>query len=152
MPSYKLPTVLEGKCSQKDYLHWLQVKAVAHVKRDKKRGNLSVATKSYRDAIHKAVCDGGDLDAYTGRPLRWDLIRKYDNAESKAGKRLYKKKFADLPTVDHQDDGMREPSFKICAWQTNDCKNDLSIEDLIKFCKTILEFESARSKNFGSIS
>ena len=72
------------------------------MKRDKKRGITQATTEIYKAAIHKAACDGGDLDAYTGRPLNWDLIRKYDNQQSKIGKREYKKSFADLPTVDHE--------------------------------------------------
>jgi hypothetical protein len=91
-----------------------------------------------RDAIHKAVCAGGDRDAYTGRPLRWDLIRTYNNDESKALKREYKKQFADLPTVDHEDNGMGDPKFKICAWRTNDSKNDLTVEELIEFCEQFI--------------
>jgi len=138
MPRYELPKVLEGKCSQGDYTHWLYGKAAAHVKRDKKRGNAGATTQAYRDAIHKAVCEGGDVDAYTGRPLQWNLIRSYDNAESKSGKRGYKRGFADLPTVDHEDDGMGEPKFKICSWRTNDCKNDLTVDELIEFCQEFL--------------
>jgi len=138
MPRYELPKVLEGECSQQDYTHWLYGKAAAHVKRDKKRGNTQATTEIYKTAIHKAVSEGGNSDAYTGRPLRWDLIRTYDNEESKAGKREYKKRFADLPTVDHEDDGMGEPKFKICAWRTNDCKNDLAVEELMEFCQMFL--------------
>jgi len=107
MRKYALPDVLKGKCSQQDYTHWVRSKAAAHVKRDKKRGNKTAAAITYRDAIHHAVCQGGDKDAYTGRPLRWDLIRTYDNEKSKVGKRDYKKELADLPTVDHVDDGIK---------------------------------------------
>jgi hypothetical protein len=143
MPRYELPKVLEGKCSQQDYTHWLYGKAAAHVKRDKKRSNMQATTETYKVAIHKAVCEGGDLDAYTGRPLRWDLIRRYDNEESKAGKREYKKSFADLPTVDHEDDGMGAPKFKICSWRTNDCKNDLTVDELVVFCQEFLAHQKS---------
>ncbi|MCH7666911.1 MAG: hypothetical protein IH936_13415 [Acidobacteria bacterium] len=30
-------------------------------------------------AIHNAVLDGGDRDAYTGEKLDWSLISTYDN-------------------------------------------------------------------------
>jgi hypothetical protein len=146
MPKYVVPLALDDKCSQADYTHWLYGKAAAHVKRDKKRGNITATTKLYRDAIHKAVCEGGDRDAYIGRPLRWDLIRTYDNDESKAQKRKYKKKFADLPTVDHEDDGMGEPRFKICAWRTNDCKNDLTVDEFIEFCEQFIAFQRKHKK------
>ena len=146
MPKYKVPQVLHGKCSQTDYTHWLYGKAAAHVKRDKKRGNVTATTDIYRDAIHDAVCAGGDRDAYTGRTLRWDLIRTYDNDESKAQKREYKKRFADLPTVDHEDDGMGDPKFKICSWRTNDCKNDLTVEELSEFCEQFIVFQKKKTE------
>jgi hypothetical protein len=111
------------------------------VKRDKKRGNLVCGTDSYRRAIHAAVCAGGDRDAFTDEPLRWDLIRTYDNAESKSGRRGYKKQFALLPTVDHLDDGLGLPKFAICGWRTNDCKGDLSVEELADFSHIFLKHQ-----------
>jgi len=60
LPSFLLPPCLEGKCSQEDYSHWLNAKAVTHVKRDKKRGNTVCTVDSYRHAIHAAVGNGGD--------------------------------------------------------------------------------------------
>jgi len=144
MSKYLLPDVLKGKCSQENYTHWLYGKAAAHVKRDKNRGNNKASADVYREAIHNAVSEGGDKDAYTGLPLKWDLIRTYNNDESKKGKREYKKQFADLPTVDHEDDGMGEPKFKICSWRTNDCKNDLTIGELITFCDQFLTFQKKK--------
>jgi len=146
MPKYQLPDVLKNKCSQEDYTHWIYGKASAHVRRDKKRGNTVATTILYRKAIHEAVCNGGDRDAYTDQPLRWDLIRKYNNKDAKKGKREYKKKFADMPTVDHVDNGTGEPDFKICSWRTNDCKNDLTIEELKKFCTVFLDFQKRNRK------
>jgi hypothetical protein len=78
------------------------------------------------------------VDALTGEALRWDLIRTYDNAASKAGRREYKKQFALLPTVDHLDDGLGAPKFVICGWRTNDCKGDLSADELADFCRIFL--------------
>ena len=34
-------------------------------------------------AIHNAVLDGGDRDAYTGEKLDWFLISTYDNEKNK---------------------------------------------------------------------
>ena len=136
---FPLPQCLAGKCSQEDYTHWLYGKAAAHVKRDQKRGNVICTTSSYRKAIHAAVCAGGDRDAFTGEVLRWDLIRTYNNDEAAAGRREYKKRFALLPTVDHLDEGLGEPKFSICGWRTNDCKNDLTLEELTVFCRTLLD-------------
>lgn len=103
-----------------------------------KRGNENARFPEYREAIHKAVCDGGDRDAYTGERLNWKLILTYNNDESKKGRRKYKKKFWYLPTVDHVGDGMGRPNFKICGWRTNDCKNDLTVGELKKFCEAFL--------------
>lgn len=139
---FPVPECLIGKCKQEDYTHWLYGKAAAHVRRDKKRGNTICTTEMYRQAIHEAVTNGGDCDFYTGEKLRWNLIRTYDNEESKKGRRNYKRQFSQLPTVDHEDDGLGNPNFVICAWKTNDCKNDLSVEDLRKFCEVFLAYQN----------
>ena len=89
------------------------------------------------------------MDAYTGRPLKWKLIGQYKNKNSKAAKRDYKKKFADLPTVDHVGDGMGKPEFMICSWRTNDCKNDLTIKELVKFCEQFLAYQTAVETRFS---
>ncbi len=108
---FPVPACLAGKCSQADYTHWLYGKAAAHVKRDRKRGNSTCSTDSYRQAIHAAVCAEGNRDAFTGEELRWDLIRTYNNTASKAGRREYKKLFALLPTVYHLGEGLGDPEF-----------------------------------------
>ena len=146
-PRFPLPAALQGKCSQADYTHWLYGKAAAHVRRDRKRGNDSATTDTYREAIHAAVSDGGDRDAYTGEPLDWGLIRTYDNDKSKQGRRDYKKSFALLPTVDHVDDGLGHPDFKICSWRTNDCKNDLTIAELTDFSRTFLAYQEQHNES-----
>jgi len=97
-------------------------------------------------AIHEAVTRSGGLDAYTGAALRWDLISTYDNTAAKQGERPYKKQFADMPTVDHVGDGLGAPDFVICSWRTNDCKSDLSHDELLTFCRDVLgHHESRRS-------
>ena len=63
---------------------------MAHVKRDKKRGNTVAINEAYKKAIHKAVVDSGGLDEYTGEGLDWNLISKYNNEDSKANRRKYK--------------------------------------------------------------
>lgn len=85
------------------------------------------------------------VDAYTGRPLRWDLISLYDNDDSKAGKRGYKAKFAELPTVDHVGDGLGPADFRICAWRTNDAKNDLTHEQFVELCHMVVSHAKAKS-------
>ena len=89
-------------------------------------------------AIHQAVYKSGGLDAYTGEALDWNLISVYNNEESRKGRRVYKKKFAKLPTVDHVGDGTGSADFVICGWGTNDCKNDLPRAEFIELCRAVL--------------
>ena len=113
-------------------------KAVAHVKRDKARGNTTATNESYKIAIHKAVCESKGKDAYTNEQLDWSLLSKYNNEQSKKHGRYYKKQFALLPSVDHVGDGTGEAYFKICAWRTNDAKNDMTYLELVELSKKIL--------------
>jgi hypothetical protein len=135
---YQLPTCLIGHCEPRAYSRWLRRKAAAHRRRDRKRGNADATIEAYRVAIHAAVELSGGKDAYTGHALRWDLISKYDNEQSKAGKRAYKQSFGDLPSVDHVGDGLGAPDFRICAWRTNDAKNDLSYDEFIALCRHVI--------------
>ena len=32
------------------------------------------------------------------------------------------------------------PDFRICSWRTNDCKNDLSAEKILEFCRSVLAY------------
>lgn len=137
---YYLPSFLEDLISEEDYKKWLDRKASTHYKRDKKRGNNKITRSEYKRAIHNAVLQGGQFDAYTGEMLHWELIRHYDNEKAKKGRKKYKKKFAKLPTVDHVDDGMGEPNFNICSWQINDCKSDLMLSEFLDICKAVLKF------------
>lgn len=63
---------------------------------------------------------------------------KYDNEQSNKHGRNYKKRFVMLPSVDHVGDGKGPADFKICAWRTNDAKNDLSYEELLEFCRKVI--------------
>lgn len=135
---YALPVFLSGDVSQEIYERWLERKAQAHVKRDRRRGNTSASGASYREAIHRAVVESGGIDAYTGEKLQWNLISQYDNDESKRNGRHYKKSFALLPTVDHVGDGTGPANFKICSWRINDAKNDLDLAEFISVCQAVL--------------
>jgi hypothetical protein len=136
---YEIPDFLQATLSQKEYERWLRRKAVAHIRRDKKRGNPGANAEAYRIEIHRAVCSSKGLDHYTGEPLEWALISKYDNAKSKASGRKYKATLALLPTIDHVGDGLGEAEFVICAWRTNDAKNDLTHQEFIALCRRVLE-------------
>ncbi len=129
---------------QADYEKWLQRRAQSHAKQDKKilqdqeKNTKTVVVKEYKAKIHQAVCKCQGKDAYTGEVLDWYLLSKWNNEDAKKFKRNYKKKFALLPTVDHVDE-LGVANFKICAWRTNDAKNDLSLNELIDFCKKIIK-------------
>jgi hypothetical protein len=137
---WERPSFLQRQINQETYSKWLHRKAVAHVKRDRKRGNSKYATvSSYKAAIHDAVASSQGKDAYTGAQLDWKLLSCYDNASSKKQGRAYKKKFAKLPTVDHVGDGLGKPRFVIASWKTNDAKSDLPIEEFLALCRAVLK-------------
>ena len=139
MRLFELPPFIEDKgITREVYVRWLQRKAMAHVKRDRKRGNESASVSEYKRAIHKAVCASQGKDDYTNEELDWSLISKYDNDESKQGRRSYKARFALLPTVDHVGDGTGRADFKICAWRTNDAKGDLALDEFVALCARVL--------------
>jgi hypothetical protein len=144
---YPFPTCLDGKCGEAAYRRWLAARAMAHVVRDRGRGNPEARRAAYKRAIHEAVERSGGRDAYTGEELDWSHLGTYNNDESKAGRREYKKKRALQPTVDHVTDGRGEPLFNLCGWRTNDSKSDLSYDELVEFCRKVVAFEKAARKN-----
>ena len=139
MRKYQRPVFLENVIEQETYERWLHRKAVAHVRRDRSRGNETATNEEYKIEIHRAVteCDGRDF--YTNERLDWSLLSKYNNEASKKHGRTYKKKFALLPSVDHIDDGRGTANFNICAWRTNDAKNDLSYDEFVELCRRVLD-------------
>jgi hypothetical protein len=136
-----LAPFLEGQIKLPDYERWLARKAASHLKRDRKRGYEGVTGAAYRDAIHQAVAQSKGRDTYTGEELHWNLLSRYDNEDSQRGRHVYKAGFARLPTVDHIDSSVKNSGFCICAWQTNDAKNDLSHQDFLELCKKVLLHE-----------
>lgn len=135
---YPLPEFLRATIEPAAYMRWLRRKAVSHARRDRGRGNVEATIEKYKIEIHRAVLASNGRDDYTGDPLDWSLISKYDNALSKQHRRKYKAEFAALPTVDHVSDGLGAADFRICGWRTNDLKNDLSHEDLVELCRKII--------------
>ena len=113
-------------------------KGSGHIKRDRKRGNTTATNEAYKMAIHRAVGVCGGYDHYTGEHLDWSLLGKYSNEESKAQGRRYKATLALLPSVDHVGDGLGEADFKICAWRTNDAKNDLTHDEFVALCRRVV--------------
>jgi len=137
MRLFHLPVFLEPHVTRELYVRWLQRKAQAHLKRDRKRGNTTGSVSEYKRAIHQAVCTSGGRDAYTGEALEWDLLSTYDNVQSKMGGRVYKARFARLPTVDHVGDGTGVAEFVICGWAVNDAKGDLALSDFVQLCRRV---------------
>lgn len=138
---FDLPDFLAGICDRRQYVRWLQRKAAAHAKRDRKRfGRESCTIAMYKAKIHEAVCAGGDRDFYTGLPLDWSLISRFDNAAAKAGRGDYLRKFGNLPTVDHTHDGDGKPRFVICSWRVNDAKSHLSEDEFRELCEQVLKY------------
>lgn len=136
---YPFPDFLQGLCKAEAFDHWLERKTRALLIRDrKKRGNKTATRALYKGAIFQAILRSRGLDEYTGLPLDWSLISTYDNVESKAKGREYKKRLGNLPTVDHIGDGRGSPDFAICSWRVNDAKNDLSLEEFAELCQAVL--------------
>ena len=142
MRKYQLTGQMASLVEQTTYERWLHRKAVAHVRRDRNRGNATATNEEYKIAIHQAVCESDGKDAYTGEKLDWALLSKYDNEQSKKHGNKKKKRFALLPSVDHVGDGAGPADFKICGWRTNDAKNDMSLNEFISLCKKVVENHS----------
>ncbi len=138
MKKYQLPKFLIGVITQEKYERWLQERSIAHVRRDKRRGNRDAKNAKYKITIHEAVIDSEGLDAYTKEKLDWSLLGKWNNEEAKRGARHHKRKFYLLPSLDHIGEGRGKPEFKVCAMLTNDVKSDLTYEELLEFCERIL--------------
>ena len=87
-----MPTSLAEVVEQPVYEKWLHRRAVAHVRRDKrKRKNQTATTELYKQAIHKAVSESNGLDAYTKERLDWTLLSEWNNEDSMKGGRVYKR-------------------------------------------------------------
>ena len=140
---YQKPSFLE-LLEQSAYERWLHRRALAHVKRDRKRGNSNALIAKYKSAIHEAVIMSEGRDAYTDERLDWKLVSTWDNSSSKLESRRYKAGFAVLPTVDHVGDGLGPADFRICSWRTNDAKNDLGELEFVKLCRLVVEFSKSK--------
>ena len=145
---HTLPTFLKDVVTPDGYERWLRRKAMAHVKRDRKRGR-TCAVALYKEAIHGAVVLSDGKDAYTGEALSWELISTYRNEDSKAGRHGYKAGFALLPTIDHVTAEAAEGSFRVCGWRTNDAKNDLSLAEFLVLCQRALTHAGYRVERSG---
>ena len=142
-------------CAQSKFSVWVQRKAAALWERDKKklvaRGTLIPETNdnekraNYRQAIYKAIVDMKENKCpYTGKVLRWNLIGEWKNDNAKKEGKTYKKKFENLPTVDHKN-AEPVPDFVICSWVANDAKNDLPYDEFVDLCRVVVTFADKKS-------
>ncbi len=145
---HTMPSFLEHVVTPDAYERWLRRKAMAHVKRDRKRG-FTCTVAFYKEAIHAAVVRSDGKDAYTGEALEWNLISTYKNEDSKKGRHEYKAGFALLPTVDHVMAEATEASFRVCSWRTNDAKNDLPMATFLELCEKLLKHAGYRVEGRG---
>jgi hypothetical protein len=143
---YQFPASLAVGIDQRKYERWLHWRAVAHVKRDRLRGNREANVAEYKQAIHSAVIASDGLDPYTGETLDWSLIGTYDNVAAERGGQVYKARFALMPSVDHVTDGLGPANFKICSWRSNDSKSDLSYRDFVELCRKVVEKADLRKR------
>ena len=141
--TYEPPAFLQ-ELKPEDYRHWLDSKAQSHVRRDGRRGKKSTKSE-YKKAIHKAVQCSRGMDFYTGEQLKWCLVGEYDPQDAQTGGVEYRRDFALLPTVDHEDPTSETTTLRICGLQTNDCKSDLTLEELKEFCEKILRHSGQRA-------
>ncbi|TXC74364.1 hypothetical protein FSZ31_00285 [Sphingorhabdus soli] len=114
------------------------------MKRDRRRCDYLVSGAKYRELIHSAVTHSKGRDHYTGEQLDWGLIGTYCNEASKAGRSEYKSTLGLLPTADHVPGNDGQYDFVICAWRTNDAKNDLSHNDFIDLCRRVVEYHDTK--------
>ncbi len=129
------------------YEKWLHRRAIAHVKRDKKHPNSKATISAYKEKIHRAVNESNGRDFYTGENLDWQLLSQWSNDKSRDDGREYKAGFALLPSVDHADGRRGEIEFRICAWRTNDAKNDLTHQEFVELCRRVIEHAPSMLKS-----
>jgi hypothetical protein len=133
-----LPDFLRGVVGEQAYRRWVRRKAAALRRRDLRRWNEVATPAMYRQEIHAAVLRSSGRDAYTGLELDWRLISQYDNSEAATARAAYRRRFYNLPTVDHVRVRRGAPVFAICSWQVNDAKHDQSIEEFRNLCRAVL--------------
>ncbi len=136
---YPLPQSLAGIIAQDRFDAWLEERASTLYHRDLNRKRpcaLAGSNRLYRDKIYDAVLSQRSIDPFTGQPLQWDLILKWDPAKN-IGHNDFMKEFCLLPTVDHKDPYCITVDFEICSWIVNGCKNDQTPAEFIDMCRII---------------
>lgn len=145
---YQRPDFAVFDLTQLDYEKWLHRRAVAHVRRDKKRGNATATIAGYKAAIHRAVISSEGCDFYTGELLKWALAGTHRNEHwpEQKDRRRYRLDMALAPSVDHVGDGLGAADFRICGWRTNDAKSDSPHGEFVAFCRLVVEHDQHSAK------
>lgn len=83
---YFRPAFLENVITDLQYRTWLTRKAKYIIAEDRKRKRACVigaTARLYKELIHKAVCEAGQFDPFTGDALQWELVRTWDDSKDK---------------------------------------------------------------------
>lgn len=144
--------VLDSGRTGEEYERWVKGRAVAHRKRDLARGQKTGLAPPvlavYERAIHAAVLRSGGTDEYTGDPLDWSIIGVWSNEDARARGAAYKREHRSKPTIDHihGEDGrpLALDDLRICAWEMNDAKGDLSFAEFESLCRRVIETSARR--------
>ncbi|HXC02781.1 MAG TPA: hypothetical protein VNU49_09040 [Opitutaceae bacterium] len=133
---YPIPEHIKAQgVLQKDFGGWLDRVSAAHIRRDRKRTGVRIQAAVYREAIYRAVCDGGDHDFYTGEPLDWKLLRFISKSDGVG------RDERQIPTVDHEGLSTDAPVFRISSMRTNKCKSNYSVEHILEFCEAFVGYQ-----------
>ena len=149
---YERPAFLKKTLEPADYTKWLNRKAQSLVHRDRRRWPKTVIERAkYKKKIHDAVVYSEGRDFYTGEPLSWCLVGKYNGSDAQKEGVEYRRRFGNLPTVDHENPTAPDSDFRICALRTNDCKSDLLPGEFREFCQKVLRY-SGQETSAGSMN
>ncbi len=143
---YFPPAFVKNVITDVQYRTWLTRKAKYIIAQDRSRKRACVTNATerlYKELIHKAVCQAGEFDPFTGETLQWELVCTWDDSNTKNLDESIFKEFALLPTVDHVDPYGRGIDFEICSWHINRSKSNLTPQEYVAFCKTIIAHANA---------
>jgi hypothetical protein len=84
-----------------------------------------------KEAIVGAIERSEGRDFYTGEALDWNLISTWVGAEEGTVASVYRRKFWNLPSVDHDFTNPAKTAFHICSWRMNDSKNDQTLQEFL---------------------
>ena len=89
----------------------------------------------YFEAVYDALAECNNKDYYTGDPLNWEISIEDDPEQDACSAKVRQERI----TFDHvHGRDLSKLEFVMCAGKTNDAKNDLTQEDFIKLCKSVL--------------